>query len=90
MPAFWFKLAIKIAFGTIYISKLLKPQSGKFEFRTIAAVISSNDCIELNYRNQIIVGSIGSALELETNLREVWSFTIKEKGLLLVGSAYTT
>ena len=41
MPAFWFKLAIKIAFGTIYISKLLKPQSGKYEFRTIAADISS-------------------------------------------------
>ena len=41
MLAFWFKLAIKIAFGTIYISKLLKPQSGKFEFRTIAAAISS-------------------------------------------------
>lgn len=26
MPAFWFKLAIKIAFATIYISKLPKPQ----------------------------------------------------------------
>ena len=26
MLAFWFKLAIKIAFATIYISKLLKPQ----------------------------------------------------------------
>ena len=38
MLAFWFKLAIKIAFGTIYISKLVKPQSGKFRFRTIVPV----------------------------------------------------
>ena len=56
MPAFWFKLAIKIAFATIYISKLLKPQSGNFRFRTIVCgCFNFHDCIELNYRNQIIV-----------------------------------
>ena len=55
MPAFWFKLAIKIAFGTIYISKLLKPQSGKFEFRTIAAVISSMTALNWIIEIKLIV-----------------------------------
>ena len=42
MPAFWFKLAIKIAFATIYISKLLKPQSGTLDLEQlcVAALIS--------------------------------------------------